>query len=343
MSLLSLVLINLLVAVTVLSIVRLAGLQKNKEKVELDTQGVWESRFLGGLLDQIFAIGVSVGIIALFGKTITKFLPLAAALYFAYHLIFELACDGMTPGKKIGRVTIISVNGNRPSTTDYVVRDLIKTMPVLIAFLLPWATIQIVVKAIVVLIYLLVPVFQSKKRTLHDLVAGTTVIRKADAEELATRQEEAAEEQVEEKVVSVPEKPMKQEKPVAPVKAAEPARPVEPAKPVAPVKLLTPAVVGLSGKYEGTYVELMGSVMLGRALDCNMVFDADAAGISRKHCSVAYRPEDDTFVLTDLNSTYGTFLEDGSKLERGASKVLSEGAIFWIGDKQRFQFQKLNL
>lgn len=55
--------------------------------------------------------------------------------------------------------------------------------------------------------------------------------------------------------------------------------------------------------------------MLGRdPTECNIVFDKNTPGISGRHCQVVYDGNEDRFLLTDLGSSYGTFLGNGKKL-----------------------------
>ena len=75
-------------------------------------------------------------------------------------------------------------------------------------------------------------------------------------------------------------------------------------------------------------------VMIGRDPSaCAIVFQEGTRGVSGKHCSVSYNASANVFVLTDLGSSFGTFLGSGMKLTANSPVNLKPGDIFYIGDK----------
>lgn len=56
-----------------------------------------------------------------------------------------------------------------------------------------------------------------------------------------------------------------------------------------------------------------GTLVFGRDKSCGVRFAEDAKGISSLHCEI--RKQGDHYVLIDKNSSYGTFLKDGKRLE----------------------------
>lgn len=91
---------------------------------------------------------------------------------------------------------------------------------------------------------------------------------------------------------------------------------------------------GVTGKYAGqTFDLLKDKVILGRdpAL-CNIVFDKNTPGISGRHCQLPYNETEGCFVLTDLGSSYGTFLGNGKKLAAQVPEKLSAGDTFYLCD-----------
>lgn len=75
-------------------------------------------------------------------------------------------------------------------------------------------------------------------------------------------------------------------------------------------------------------------VTIGRnASVCAIVFNDKTPGVSGQHCSVSYDSNTGLFTLTDLNSTYGTVLFNGQKLNPGQSITLKPGTSFYVGDK----------
>ena len=74
--------------------------------------------------------------------------------------------------------------------------------------------------------------------------------------------------------------------------------------------------------------------LLGRnASDCQLVYRDSTPGVSGQHCSLTWDAVNGVFVLTDLRSTYGTFLQNGQQLKPGVAYPLREGAVFYLGDK----------
>lgn len=75
-------------------------------------------------------------------------------------------------------------------------------------------------------------------------------------------------------------------------------------------------------------------VIIGRSpSDCTIVFQEGTRGVSGKHCSVYYNSNAGAFTLTDLGSTYGTFLGNGMKLTANSPINLKSGDIFYVGEK----------
>lgn len=75
-------------------------------------------------------------------------------------------------------------------------------------------------------------------------------------------------------------------------------------------------------------------VIIGRnAGECVVVFKEGTPGVSGKHCSIYYSSDTGVFTLTDLNSSYGTFLSNGMKLTENSPINLKPGDSFYVGDK----------
>ena len=72
----------------------------------------------------------------------------------------------------------------------------------------------------------------------------------------------------------------------------------------------------MTGSYAGQSFDLLkGKVTIGRdPAFCNIVYEKSTPGISSRHCQLSYNPGEGCFVLTDLGSSYGTFLGNGKKL-----------------------------
>lgn len=91
---------------------------------------------------------------------------------------------------------------------------------------------------------------------------------------------------------------------------------------------------GVTGKYAGQRFDLLkGKVVIGRdPTACNIVFDKNTPGISGRHCQVSYDTNEDCFLITDLGSSYGTFLGNGKKLTANVAEKLTAGDTFYLCD-----------
>lgn len=266
-------------------------------------------RIVAGLID----MGVTAVVAAIFmfsaasiaGKEIRNYAIIFPILLFFYMAVMDLTNDGQTLGRKIVKEQVVGKNGKRPSAVDFVVRNLVKTMPILIIVMFPniW-----IITIVIAGIYFLVP-FINKGYAIHDMVGATTV-NTCKSDKRDEGDENVSGEVKEEKKVAT-----REQEPV-------------------------PGLYGVSGMYEDTFIPLTRKVTLGRSTTCNLVFEEDAPRISRRHCSVAYREADDTYILTDLESSYGTFLEDGSRIPAGKAVLLEEGEVFSLGQSEQFRVGK---
>ncbi len=145
--------------------------------------GFW-SRFLAFSTD-VFMIGMPIGLIImlLFGydtmqsqpgfidaiestkspKDANPLIPLITLLLWTISMLLFWQISAQTPGKKMAKLIIVNhQNLQKPSLLQFIVRLLFLIMP-LFAF-----------------ISILVMLFHPQKRTLHDILSGTSVIYKAE-------------------------------------------------------------------------------------------------------------------------------------------------------------------
>lgn len=90
----------------------------------------------------------------------------------------------------------------------------------------------------------------------------------------------------------------------------------------------------LSDQHGGMMIALHGEpVLIGRdPAVCKVTFRDGTTGVSGRHCSVTYDSQDCVFLLTDLQSTYGTYLIDGRRVQPGEQMRLTPGNGFYVGD-----------
>lgn len=111
------------------------------------------------------------------------------------------------------------------------------------------------------------------------------------------------------------------------------AAPAEPARQEA----RTPVLRSMAPQHGGMVVQLHGGqpVQLGRdSAVCRVVFRDGTPGVSNRHCQVYYDQGEGVFVLTDLNSTYGTFLSGGQRVAPGTPAKLPPKGAFYLGEAE---------
>lgn len=90
--------------------------------------------------------------------------------------------------------------------------------------------------------------------------------------------------------------------------------------------------IGQANVLGGKTFSVSGKIVIGRdPASCQVVFPAKTPGISSKHCTVQELAQG--VVVTDLGSTYGTFLENGTKLEPNKPYTVLGGEAFFLASK----------
>ena len=111
-----------------------------------------------------------------------------------------------------------------------------------------------------------------------------------------------------------------------------------PAPAPAPAPAPTAAVkkyylIGVSGQFAGQKFSITDRAVIGRdPAKCNVAFPAEQPGISSVHCEVII--SGGSLMLKDCGSSYGTFLENGAKLQPQQSVTLGNNARFWLANKE---------
>ena len=101
-------------------------------------------------------------------------------------------------------------------------------------------------------------------------------------------------------------------------------------------------IVGVNGHFAGRRFALTGTLRLGRLPDQNdLVFPADTTGVSGVHCVVRLTSGGAT--LTDLGSSFGTFLNGQNKIPPQQPTSLKLGDTFALGSqRQTFRLERKN-
>ena len=105
-----------------------------------------------------------------------------------------------------------------------------------------------------------------------------------------------------------------------------------PAAPEAPAAQGTPVLRSMAPQHGGMVVQLHGQpVQIGRdGAVCRLVYQDGTPGVSGRHCQVSF--EQGQFILTDLNSTYGTFLSNGQRVAPNSPVRLPPKSSFYLGE-----------
>ena len=93
-----------------------------------------------------------------------------------------------------------------------------------------------------------------------------------------------------------------------------------------------PVLRSMAPQHGGMVVQLHGQpVQIGRdGAVCRLVYQDGTPGVSGRHCQVSF--EQGQFVLTDLNSTYGTFLSNGQRVAPNSPVTLAPKSSFYLGE-----------
>ncbi|MCD8345523.1 MAG: FHA domain-containing protein [Oscillospiraceae bacterium] len=99
----------------------------------------------------------------------------------------------------------------------------------------------------------------------------------------------------------------------------------------APAPYGTVSIMCISGNLKGRVYSLGNGLLFGRDANCGVRFSSQESGISHNHCRV-YR-QGGAILLTDLGSSYGTFLDDGRQLTPNAPVFLGIGSRFFLANR----------
>lgn len=109
--------------------------------------------------------------------------------------------------------------------------------------------------------------------------------------------------------------------------AISPNRNQIPTEPLLKMKLICN-----TGALSGKIFTSGDALYIGRSKNnCNVVFPEDTRGISRTHCCL--KIQRGQLLLTDLGSSYGTFLQNGTKLQPNAPVIIGDGTRFYLAGR----------
>ncbi len=94
------------------------------------------------------------------------------------------------------------------------------------------------------------------------------------------------------------------------------------------------SLYGVGGVMAGSIFPLEeAATLIGRDPSrCAIVYPAAEPGISSVHCQVI--PRENGLEVMDMGSSYGTYLENGIRMQKNVSYQLSNGDRFYLGDRK---------
>ena len=108
-------------------------------------------------------------------------------------------------------------------------------------------------------------------------------------------------------------------------------QPVQPV--VEPVQPVSPVVRSFSQANYGTSAQVGSQpILIGRGGSCTLRFPDNTPGVSTTHCTVQWNSDTSDFVVTDLNSSYGTYTQSGQKLQPNQPYRMRAGDKFYLAD-----------
>ncbi len=93
-------------------------------------------------------------------------------------------------------------------------------------------------------------------------------------------------------------------------------------------------VEGVCGFYAKKRYKVTGSVTIGCGSQNTLAMPEGTAGVSHRYCMLTAGRTGEV-QLTDLGSTYGTFLGSGQKLNANSPVTLHRGDTFWLGSRDQ--------
>ena len=114
--------------------------------------------------------------------------------------------------------------------------------------------------------------------------------------------------------------------------AGQPAQPQTPEQPAQ--SGASPVIRSMSTQHGGMTVPLHHQpIQVGRDnATCRLVFRENTPGVSAHHCQIYFDEQAQVFVVTDLGSTYGTFLAGGQRIAPESPVKLPPKSSIYLGE-----------
>ena len=119
--------------------------------------------------------------------------------------------------------------------------------------------------------------------------------------------------------------------------------PAPEAKQETPSASKIPVMRSMAPQHGGMVVQLHHQpVQIGRdPATCRLVYQDGTPGVSSKHCQVYFDEQEQMFIVTDLNSTYGTFLASGQRIAPNTPVKLPPHSSIYLGEADNTVYLEL--
>ena len=101
-------------------------------------------------------------------------------------------------------------------------------------------------------------------------------------------------------------------------------------------------IVGVSGTYANASFDIADGAELVFGRDpqaANIVLDQTDTDVSRKHASIRFDARTNQYAVTDLNSSTGTYLENGTQIPKGQTQYVARGSVVYFGSTKKNAFR----
>ena len=109
-------------------------------------------------------------------------------------------------------------------------------------------------------------------------------------------------------------------------------KPKPPVSPPVNPSLKRPALLCLAPQHNGMMMSLENRQVVAGRLGCDVVFKDGTPGVSNRHCNIYWDNNSGDFVVTDLQSRFGTYMQNGQRLAPNVATHLKPGESFYLGD-----------
>lgn len=242
-----------------------------------------------------------------------------------YFMIFEATGSNASLGKRICRCRVATRDGRKPAFIDILTRSVLKVLPLILSGIFANYPIAMIF-SLIVLVDIIVTFVNKDHRSIHDMLAGTTVIVGDYVSDLNMAMPVMGNYNVVENSSTESDSNKDTENTEEVVE-----------KTLCPnIGMKVYKLLGVSGTYSDCLFPLDECLVFGRdGGKCNVRYSQDTKGVSGMHCQV--RVLGGKPILTDLCSTYGTVINGERNLQPNEFVGLAEGDTFTIGKDETFQ------